>query len=281
MARFQNQATLFSNNAVTLSNIVYGDLNDAYSINKTALKSNYVLNDSITYVVTIINNGAAALTGLTLTDNLGAYTFGAANLVPLDYVANTLLYYVNGVLQATPTIMAGPPLTVTGIDVPVNSNATIIYEAKTNMYAPIGVDGSITNTATVYGPELASDLTAQATVTVSSTPILTISKFMDPTTVTDGDTLTYTFIIQNSGNAAATAAADIRVVDTFDPALNIRSVTLNGTPFTNYTYADDVFSTNAGSITVPAATITQNSTSGIWYASPGVATLVVTGTVLG
>ena len=92
MARFQNQATLFSNNAVTLSNIVYGDLNDAYSINKTALKSNYVLNDSITYVVTIINNGAAALTGLTLTDNLGAYTFGAANLVPLDYVANTLLY---------------------------------------------------------------------------------------------------------------------------------------------------------------------------------------------
>ena len=82
MARFQNQATLFSNNAVTLSNIVYGDLNDAYSINKTALKSNYVLNDSITYVVTIINNGAAALTGLTLTDNLGAYTFGAANLVP-------------------------------------------------------------------------------------------------------------------------------------------------------------------------------------------------------
>lgn len=168
MARFQNQATLFSNNAVTLSNIVYGDLNDAYSINKTALKSNYVLNDSITYVVTIINNGAAALTGLTLTDNLGAYTFGAANLVPLDYVANTLLYYVNGVLQATPTITAGPPLTVTGIDVPVNSNATIIYEARVNMYAPIRVGGRITNTATVSGPELASDLTAQATVTVNA-----------------------------------------------------------------------------------------------------------------
>lgn len=40
-------------------------------------------------------------TGITVTDNLGAYPFGGNTLVPLTYIAGTAKYYVNGVVQAT------------------------------------------------------------------------------------------------------------------------------------------------------------------------------------
>ena len=74
------------------------------------------------------------------------------------------------------------------------------------------------------------------------------------------------------------------VSDTFDPILNPINVTFNGTPWsagTNYTYDSGTgqFSTVAGQITVPAATYTQDPTTGIWSMTPGVSTLVVRGTV--
>ena len=45
-------------------------------------------------------------TGITVTDNLGAYPFGGNTLVPLTYIAGTAKYYVNGVVQATPAVTA-------------------------------------------------------------------------------------------------------------------------------------------------------------------------------
>ncbi len=43
------------------------------------------------------------------------YTYGTGTLTPLTYVDGSLRYFVNGVLQATPTPTADAPLTVPGL----------------------------------------------------------------------------------------------------------------------------------------------------------------------
>lgn len=246
---------------------------------KTAVSGTYSSGDALTYVVSIVNSSNTTLTGVTLTDNMGRVEFGSTALVPLEYVDGSILYYTNGNLQAAPTVTEGPPLEIRGITVPAGGNATIIYEARTNGYAPIGEGGSILNTVTATGAQIADALTAQETVTAQAAPVLSITKSLSPTTVNSGDTLTYTFVIQNTGNAPADAADGVQIVDEFDPALDITSVTLDGAVFTEYSYVGNVFSTNAGSITVPAATITQDATTGVWSVSPGVTTVTVSGTV--
>ncbi len=282
MAQFTNQAQLSYNDSVTNSNIAVGELLEVLSATKTAVIDEYGRNDDITYIISILNSGSVPFTGLTLTDDLGSYTFGTDNLVPLTFLANSVRYYVNGVLQAAPTITAGPPLTISGISVPANGNATIVYEVQANQYAPLGIDDSITNTATISGG-ITTPITAQETISTANEPELTITKSVSPVPVTENGTLTYTFIIQNSGNTEADTSANVVIRDTFNPILSNLSITLDGAvfPATSYTYDETtgIFSTNAGTITVPAATFIQDPETGIIITNPGVATLVISGTV--
>ena len=173
-------------------------------------------------------------------------------------------------------------MSVSGLTVPAGGNATLVYDARVNEYAPMNTLGSIQNTVTVTGAGIANPATAQETVAAALTPDLRISKGMCPTTVTENGQITYTFMIQNLGNTAATEG--VVLSDTFNPALNNLTATLNGTALTagtNYTYdaATGQFTTTAGVITVPAATYTQDATTGVWTTTPGMSTLVVTGTL--
>ena len=283
MASFTNFATLSYNGGTTNSNIVTGEILEALTTVKTAVSANYSAGDRITYALSLVNTGTAAITDYTVTDNLGGYTVGANTVYPLAYNAGTVRYYINGVLQTAPTVTAGPPLTVTGLTVPAGGNAVLIYETTATSVAPLATGDSVTNTATITGGGLTNTITAQATVEAANSADLTISKALSPTTVTENGQITYTFVISNTGNTEATAADNVVVTDTFDPILRNIAVTYNGTAWTegtNYTYnaATGVFTTLAGQITVPAATFTQN-TDGTFTVTPGTATLVITGTV--
>lgn len=121
-----------------------------------------------------------ALTGLTISDNLGGYTFGGATLYPLAYLPGSVRYYVNGALQAAPVVNAGPPMTVTGITVPAGGSALVIYETEVTRYAPLAAESSIVNTVTVTGGGLAAPVTAEETVGVVSSPRLSITKGLSP-----------------------------------------------------------------------------------------------------
>ena len=284
MAQFTNQAQLSYNNSVTNSNIAVGELLEVLSATKTAVIDTYVRNDNITYIISIINSGTVPFTGLTVTDNLGAYTWNDTTLVPLSYVDGSVRYYVNGTLQPAPTVTAGgTSLAISGINVPPAGNAIIVYEAQANQYAPLDVDGTITNIASISGGGITNTVTADETVTTNDIPELTITKSVSPVPVSENGVLTYTFIIQNTGNTAADAGANVVITDTFNPILSNLSVTLDGValPAGSYTYneATGEFATVAGSITVPAATYTQDETAGYYVINPGVTTLVVSGTV--
>lgn len=284
MAVFTNQATLTYNGVATNSNTATGELSDVLTVTKTAVDNTYSSDDNITYIISMVNSGTAALTDLTLTDNLGAYTFNTQTLTPLTYVAGSVRYYVNGVLQAAPTVTAGDTLVFSGISVPSAGNIAIAYETAPNGFAPLDAEAEIENTVTVTGNALPEALTATETVAAQASARLSIAKAICPSSVTANGTLTYTFIIQNLGNTAVTAADDVIVTDTFNPRLNAITVTLNSQALVNgtdYTYSTDtgLFETLAGTITVPAATYTQNTDTGVYSVTPGVSTLVITGTV--
>lgn len=284
MATFYNQATLSYNGNTTTSNITTGELVEVLSAKKHAVLPDYVAGDAATYIVTIVNSGTVPFTDLTLTDDLGAYTNTGRTLVPLTYVNSSLKYYINGILQATPAITAADNLTVTGISVPANGNAAIVYQTAVNQFAPLASGSSITNTARISGANLTNDLLATEQITAADTAMLTISKSVSPTTVSENGQLTYTFVIQNNGNTPATAADTVVVTDTFNPVLDPITVTFNGTAWTaptNYTYdkTTGAFASVAGQITVPAATYTRDPVTESLIINPGVSILTISGTV--
>ncbi len=283
MAQFTNQAQLAYGGTVTNSNIAVGEVLEVVSATKTSVGDTYSQGDTVTYIVSIVNTGTSAYTGLTVTDNLGAYDFNGTSVTPLTYVANTARYYVNGTLQPTPTVTAGPPLTVTGISVPAGGNATIIYEAAVNSFAPLGDAATIVNDAVVSGGGI-TPITASDTVTTANAALLNITKSISPVPVAENGTLTYTFVIQNTGNAATVATDNAVITDVFNPILTNLSVTYDGVAWTeptDYTYDETtgVFQSVPGRISVPAATFEQNPTTGAWVINPGVSTLVISGTV--
>lgn len=284
MAIFSNQATLTYNGNSTNSNIVYGELLEVLTATKTAVESTYLPGELVTYVVTLRNTGTTALTGLTLSDDLGGYPFGTGTLYPLTYEAGSILVFTNGIPQAAPAVTAGPPLGITGITVPAGGDTVIVYQARVNSFASPEDGSTIVNTVTITGGGLAAPVTATETVIAESAPALTITKSISPSQVVDNQQLTYTFLIQNTGNTPVVATDNAVITDTFDPILSNLIVTFEGTPWTqgvqyNYTPATGLFSTVPSQITVPAATYTQDPVTGQYSVTPGTATLTVTGTV--
>ncbi len=284
MAIFTNQATLIYNGNSTNSNIAYGELLEVLVATKTAVEGSYTPGQPVTYVVTLRNTGNVPLTGLTVTDDLGGYDFSGTTVYPLTYEEGSVALFTNGVPQAAPAVVAGPPLVFSDITVPADGDVVIVYQAQANAFADPAAGGSIDNTVTVTGDGLSAPITATETVVANVQQVLSISKSITPAQVVDNDRVTYTFVIQNSGNQAVVATDDAAITDTFDPILTALTVTFNGATWTqgvqyNYDEATGVFTTVPGQILVPAATYTQDPVTGAYTVTPGIATLIVTGTI--
>ena len=282
MAVFTNRATLIYNNESINSNTVVGEIPEALSITKSAVGNEYSPDNDVVYAVSLVNSGTTAFAGVTLTDDLGAYTFGTDTLYPLEYNAESILYYVNGTPAPAPAVAAGPPLVISGITVPAGGNVTVVYSARVTETAPVAVGGVITNTIVASGTAVSDNVSAVETVGVAERASLTITKALSPQTVSGGGTVTYTLTLENTGNVPA--ADSVVVTDTFDPILTGINVIYNGntwTAGTDYTYneATGELATIPGSITVPAATYTQDPVSGVWTVTPGVSVITVTGTI--
>lgn len=284
MAIFSNQATLTYNGNTTNSNVAYGEILDVLAATKTAVEGSYTAGSLITYVVTLRNTGTTTLNGLTVTDDLGGYDFNGTTVYPLTYEANSIALFVNGVPQAAPVVTAGPPLVISGISIPGNGDVVLVYQARANAFADPTAGGTIDNTVTIIGDGINTPITAVETVTAETVPQLTISKSITPSQVVDNDRVTYTFVIQNSGNQAVVATDNAAITDIFDPILTALTVTFEGISWSegaqyNYDETTGLFTTAPGQILVPAAIYTQNPVTGEYSVTPGIATLVVTGTI--
>ncbi|MBQ7338232.1 MAG: DUF11 domain-containing protein [Clostridia bacterium] len=268
--------------ASVLSNIATATLNEPLSVEKVSLESVYRFGDEITYSVSFVNSSNAALTGITVTDDLGTYTTGVpgTSVTPLTYVGTAILF-LDGVYSGaiTPTV-ADNSVTFSLPTLAAGARAQILYKAFVNNAAPLTEGATITNTALVNATGITTPAQDSNTVSADRYAEVTVTKSMSPANVVDGDALTYTFVINNYGNAPAD---NIVLRDAFDPAPENITLQLGGVtqPANSYTYEGGIltFPAAGGSeaLSLPAATIVQDGTTGIVTVTPSSLTITVTG----
>ncbi len=281
MAIIKNQANLTytygTTTASVLSNLAETEWNAALTAEKRALEDAYREGSTLTYLISFKNSGASPVESLVVTDNLGAFTPSGSDtpVVPLTFAGNATLY-VDGTFSETLTpafVPEGMQFTLPSI--PANADALLIYQATVNSFAPLTVGSEITNTATIGETD---PLTVSATVPAAEYADVTIQKEMYPNPITGGGSLEVAFTIENRGNTEAT---DLVLTDDFPLAFSGVAVSVNGTPTTDFTFDGTRLtlpSGTAGTLSVPAATFTQDETGAV-AVTPGVLTVTLTGTV--
>lgn len=286
MATFENYATLsYNGGMVATSNTIEGEIRETLTAAKYSVPRTYSTGSDIAYIISLVNTGSESYDDLTITDNLGQYTYGDDDdtAVPLSYNTGSVAYYVNGTQQGAPTVTPGPPLTISGISVPAGGNAVIVYSAKANEFAPLGTDAGITNTAVISGDGI-ENISVSTEITNDVAGVrLALIKALSPTVVDANGVVTYTFTLQNFGSEQA-SGSDIIFSDTFEPALSNLTAQFNGTAWsqgTNYNYVPGtgVFTSLADQITIPPAQFDQNPSTGEWSVEPGTSTLIITGNI--
>ena len=287
MAIINNQAQIsFHYGAHTgsaISNIASTNLEGPLTASKNALESVYHRDEQITYIITMSNTAATALSNVVIVDNLGTTPLGSISITPLDYIGPAMLY-INGAFISTlsPTI-ATESVTFTVPTLPAHSNAMIIYAAKVNDQAPLAIGSLIINESTLTADGLTDPINAVKVLVVDAYADVDIIKAMSPNPVIDGSLLTYAFTMYNYGN---TLASSVVLSDTFNPAPeSISAVSVNGTPVTtsDYSFVGGDFtlpaSASSYSLTIPAATFTRDPVTGIVTVSPGTTTVEVSGII--
>ena len=91
MATFYNRATLSYNGTVKSSNITSGEIIEVLSAEKSAVSESYSQGSENVYLISLVNTGSTCYSGLTVTDDLGAYQAATGTAVPLEYNENTKL----------------------------------------------------------------------------------------------------------------------------------------------------------------------------------------------
>jgi uncharacterized repeat protein (TIGR01451 family) len=165
------------------------------SITKTDSPDPVTPGQNLTYTITVTNNGPNNATGVTVSDPLPANVTWVSTTTPIPS-----------------TISAGESKTET-IVVTVNPSAS----------------GTISNTASVTAtqPDPTTPNTATATTTVTpSGADLSVTKADSPDPVLQGQELTYTVTVTNSGPAQATG---VTLTDTLPAGVTFVSATPTGT----------------------------------------------------
>ena len=287
MPSIENFATVsYTSGGVTetkVSNIAEIAIESAVGFTKTSVGNTYRENSILTYILTVTNSSGSDITGSTITDNLGTYTFGVSELTPLDFIEPAVLL-INGQDVSAQLIVDNTTtgsLVFTLPTIPAGTTANIIYKAQTNDFAPLATDSTIVNTSTFESNSECADTTASTTVSVANTANISIIKQMCPNPVVCGDTITYTIRIYNYGN---TAAENVVLTDDFNPAPANITVSRNGILLlgSDYSYVNGTLTVPAEGgtpITIPPATFTQDPTTGIISITPSVVEYTITGTI--
>ena len=143
---------------------------------------------------------------LTVTKTAAPNTYTAAG----DIITYTILVENTGNVTVTAIAVTDP---LTGLSQTIASLAPGASQSFTQTYTITQADvdaGSVLNTATaagLFGSTPVSD-TDDETVTGTQTPELTVTKTAAPNTYTAaGDIITYTILVENTGNVTVTAIA--------------------------------------------------------------------------
>ena len=287
MATIENFATVsYTSGGVTetkVSNLAEIGLESAISFAKTTLGDTYSEDSVITYILSITNTSANTVSNIEITDDLGSFVFGTIELTPLGYTAPALLLIDGQDVSAQLTVddTTAGSLVFSFPTLPAGATANVVYRASVNEFAPLDLNSAIVNTATLTSDSDCADGSASATVTAASAANVSVFKQMAPNPVVCGDVVTYTIRIYNYGNIPA---EDVVLTDTFNPAPDTITVSKDGVLLggSEYSYVGGTLTTPVGTgtpVSVPAATFTRDSETGILNVTPGVVEYVITGQI--
>ena len=284
MATIENFATVsYTSGGVATtrtSNIAEIELNSSLGFTKETLGDTYTVGKPITYILSMTNDSSAPITGISVTDDLGTFTFDTLELTPLDYTEPALLLINGQDSTALLTVVATETdVTFSFPSLAPGATANIIYNATPNEFASPAQQSTISNEAELISDNDCASGTANATVTVANAADVEVVKSMCPNPVVCGEAVTYTIRIFNYGNIDA---EDVVLTDTFSPQPQNITVRRNGVVLdaTGYTYIDGTLTVPAtDGDTVPASTFSRNAETGVVTTSPGIVEYVISGTI--
>ncbi|MFD1294658.1 gliding motility-associated C-terminal domain-containing protein, partial [Lutibacter holmesii] len=142
--------------------------------------------DTVTYTITVLNNGPSAATGVSLTDNLPiGVTYASHSTLEGNYNSGSGIWNIGTVANG--------------------ATATLEIVATVD----VGTSGSTITNITTAATGDQSDLvtgtdTLEAPLTVGETLDIVLTKVVDNATPNEGDIVTYTVTVENQGPATAT-----------------------------------------------------------------------------
>lgn len=258
-------------------------MSESIDISLTSLEKKYYLDEYITYLIAIKNNGIKT-SPITLKSNLGTYkkilNDKNTNVTPLGYSGISYLY-INGILknQITPDAKADEII----FSLPAmneKSNFLLIYKTKVNRFAPLSLKSKIQTTVSLEFSESQNFLETSHAIEVAEKADLKICKNIVPPIFSQGESISYNIAIYNYGNAAA---ENIKITDNFEPSPTLTNITVNEKEISpsDYSYLNGTFNLPTYSsdlnISVPCANFKTDSTSGAISVQPSVTNIAVCG----
>lgn len=226
------------------------------TVNKTSTATEAAAGSTITYSVTLRNNGPGPATGVTLTDNI------PDGLRVISATSSNVGDVVTIPATAQDTTIANPDdITVTigtlAASATTQRTITIVAEVLPNTVGS-GIPASIVNTATIsaLGTETGALTNSSSnTLPVTRNAVLAITKTGLPAAVPVGSNVTYTVTLRNTGPATARNTV---INDTLPAGLNLITVTSNvgtATPTQGVGSNPDSFTVTVPELNVDSPTV--------------------------
>src|SRR2546425_1280534 len=193
------------------------------SVSKTDSPDPVAAGGTITYTLSYSNTGNANATGVVLTDTVPANTTFVSATAGGVFASGVVTWSVGNLAAA--------------------ASGSVQMVVRVN--SPLASGTSITNTTySIDSNETAPVAGAAVSTTVSSAPLLSVSKTDSPDPVAAGGNLTYTLSYSNTGNANATGVV---LTDTVPANATFVSATAGGV------FASGVVTWSVGNLTAAAS----------------------------
>lgn len=272
-----------SNKEEVLSNTAFATLQDSVNMSLSSVENSYSLNDTITYVLSIINNGNRNIKNIKISSDLASYTInsGIAEkiITPLSYTGVSKLYIGGKFFSDIEAEVLSDKIIFSVEEIPALSNVLIFYSTTVNKNADLSTGSFLKNTSSLTYDGMINNIESSDTIYVREKADVTLIKYMYPNSITSGEIITYNFILYNYGNIEA---KNVSFSDTFSPApLNLNvSVNSDALSSKNYSYINGEIKIpcygSDFSLSIPPAKFIQDTNNGAITTKPGSTIITIT-----
>ncbi|MCC6511983.1 MAG: DUF11 domain-containing protein [Pirellulaceae bacterium] len=214
-----------------------------YNVTKTGPTTPVLANTNFVYTVVAFNSGTADAPTVLFSDPLPAGVTFNSGTFTVNGTSTTGAVTFNSTtnrLEANlGTLLAGGSATT--------NHASITL----NVTAAATASGTLSNTATLSGPDNTTGVTSTVTTTINPNFDLTVTKTDGSTTAQLGQNLVYTIVVTNSGPSPAT---NVQVTDTL-PTTQLT--------FVSATSSSGTFTNNNGTVSGTIASLASGATATI------------------